>query len=448
MSDLSVKEQILLGKVQIDLENEEHMNFFKEVFSLFQTTISFYRKMYEYYKGKTDAINNYKFITDRSNLKINLNYIKKFIKEEVSYSVGRELSYESIEGNKQFIKDINYTLSHWKSSHDSDVMKYLLIFGEVFELYYRDINKDFSSKIIKPTNGFIVTDELDNVILFLHYFKSKFSDNHIIDVYTKTKNYRLDTSFNIIESSKNIFGEVPVSHGILSYEKKYDTLYNDIKGLQDAFETNLSDIANEISDFRNAYLVFCNAEMDEDTASDMKKKGIILLPGDKSRAEWLIKNINDSFIQNTINTYEDKLYQIACHINANEKMQSNTSSLALRARLNSMENKCSLNQNAHKDIIKNRIRFICKFLKFGGKEYDPKDIIPKYTANIPQDDLMSAQILSQVPEGTISKQTGRGLFSFVSNPMLEGEKVEREATDEMNMYPDLPNSHKQGEPNE
>ncbi|SQC85457.1 Phage portal protein, SPP1 Gp6 [Clostridium perfringens] len=170
----------------------------------------------------------------------------------------------------------------------------------------------------------------------------------------------------------------------------------------------------------------------------MKEKGIIILPGDKSKAEWLIKNINDSFIQNTINTYEDKIYQIACHINANEKMQSNTSSLALRARLNAMENKCSLNQNAHKDIIKNRIRFICKFLKTKGKDYDPKDINIKYTANIPQDDLMIAQILAQVPEGTISKETARSQFSFIANSLVEAERVAKEQKEEIDKHPDLP----------
>ncbi len=31
------------------------------------------------------------------------------------------------------------------------------------------------------------------------------------------------------------------------------------------------------------------------------------------------KNINDTFIQNTLNTLEDKMYQLSSHINHNEK---------------------------------------------------------------------------------------------------------------------------------
>lgn len=433
-------QQIMAGQVNIDLNNSQHLEVVKKIYDLFQASTEIYNKMYDYYKSKTDATQNYQMITERSNSIIHLNYMKKFIKEEVSYSVGKDIAYESISGNNQFVKDINYVISHWKSSHNSDLMKYLLIFSEDYELYYIDKDNNFSSKIIKPTEGFALNDEFGNVILFIHSYKQKITDKQLIDVYTNNFIYHLNDKYEqVIEPTKHIFGKVPVSCGELSYEKEFDTIYNDIKGLQDASETNLSDISNEISDFRNAYLLFLNASIEETDIPDMKKKGILQLNGDKSDAKWLIKNINDTFIKNTLSTFEDKMYQLTCHINANEKMQSNTSSLALRARLNAMENKCSLNQNAHKDIIKSRIYFICVYLRVKmGKEYDPKDINIKYTPNIPQDDLMTAQILSQVPDGTISKETGRSQFSFIPNTIVEGEKVAKEQKEEIDKHPDLP----------
>ncbi|EOU1827861.1 phage portal protein [Clostridium perfringens] len=395
--------------------------------------------MYKYYRGKTDAIENYKFITERSNNKVNLNYMKKFIKEETSYAVGKELAYESNSGNVNFIKDINYTITHWKSNHNSDLMKYLLIFSEIYELYYINDEKDLCAKIIKPTEGYAFTDEFDNIILFIHSYKQKLTNNTLIDVYTDKNIYHFNDKFEeIIEPTKHVFGRVPVSYGELSFEKEDDTIYSDIKGLQDASETNLSDTSNEISDFRNAYLKFLNAQIDPDDIQKMKQLGIIQFSNEKGNAEWLIKNINDTFIQNTLNTFEDKIYQIACHINANEKMQSNISSLALRARLNALENKCTLNINSHKDIIKSRVKFICKYLKIKGKDYDSKDINIKYTINIPQDDLMTAQILAQVPEGTISKETGRAQFSFIPNAIVEGERVAKEQKEEIDKHPDLP----------
>ena len=40
-------------------------------------------------------------------------------------------------------------------------------------------------------------------------------------------------------------------------------------------------------------------------------------------------------------------------------------------------------------------------------------------------------MLSQIPEGVISKDTGRGLFSFVNNKVVEAEKVKKEQDEEI-----------------
>jgi SPP1 family phage portal protein len=206
-----------------------------------------------------------------------------------------------------------------------------------------------------------------------------------------------------------------------------------MKGLQDAFETNLSDIGNEISDFRNAYLLFKNAQVDPGKVDDMKKLGIIQFPDSTNGdAAWLIKNINDTFIQNTLDRYHDTMYELACHINHNEKLQSNLSGITLRSRLIVLENKCSLEIKAHKNMVKNRIRFLFIYLNLKkNKNYDYKEVKALYTPNIPSDDLATAQMLAQIPDDTISKDTGRGLFSFVNNKVVEGEKVKKEKQEDL-----------------
>lgn len=164
----------------------------------------------------------------------------------------------------------------------------------------------------------------------------------------------------------------------------------------------------------------------------MKRMGVLQLPGEKADASWLIKNINDTFIQNTLDRYEDTMYQLACHINHNESLQSNLSGVALRSRLIVLENKCSLEIKAHKNIVKNRLRFLFKYLDIKkNKNYDYKDVKTLYTPNIPTDDLSTAQMLSQIPEGVISKDTGRGLFSFINNKVVEAEKVKKEQSEEI-----------------
>lgn len=54
-----------------------------------------------------------------------------------------------------------------------------------------------------------------------------------------------------------------------------------------------------------------------------------------------------------------------------------------------------------------------------------------YTANIPQDDLATAQMLSQVPPGVISKRTASSRFGFIVDLDAEQRQIAREYEEEM-----------------
>ncbi|WP_081897088.1 phage portal protein [Clostridium sp. KNHs214] len=399
----------------------------KKAYDEYVSNKAIYDKMYNYYKGNTDAIANYQMVTERSNNKINTNFIKKFIKEEVSYSVGNDVTYISKSGNENIVNDIDYYLDHWSEGHDSNLAKNMLIYSLAYELYYVDREGQFSSKIISPREGYAAIDDFGNISFFIHIFKLSFDDKTYIDVYTDREILHFNDEFEEIKpTTKHIFGTVPVGLCKLSNEGKDDTLFKDLKGLQDAYETNLSDISNEISDFRNAYMVLTGVGIDEDDIPQMKKLGVMQIKDKNGSAAWLIKNINDTFIQNTLNTMEDKMYQLSSHINHNEKMQSNTSSLALRARLISLEEKCKLNQKAIADCIKTRLKFLFIYLEvIKNIKYDFRDIKIKFTPNIPQDDLMTAQVISQLGD-KLSTETGLSLLSFIENPKNELEKLKNE----------------------
>jgi len=432
----------------LNLNNPEHLKLVKKIYGSYRVFQNVYEKMYRYYKGDTDAIRKYLFVTERSNLKININFIKKFIKEEVSYTVGNDITYESRTDNKDVVKDIEYYTAHWNELHDSDLMKYLLIFTQVYELYYIDENADFCSKIIKPTEGYAYMDKASGkVLFFIHAFKNDFDyTTTYIDVYTDNYIYHFDGKFNEIASAtQNIFGEVPVSCGELTEEKYDDSLFKDLKGLQDAFETNLSDIGNEISDFRSAYLVFSGCQVNKEDIPDMKRLGVLNTKDKNSTIQWLIKNINDTFIQNTLDRYTDTMYQLACHINHNEKLQSNTSGVALESRLIALRNKCTLEIKAHYNMVKNRNRFLCIYLNIKkNRNYDYKDIKALYTPNIPSDDTATADIISKLPDGVISKDTMRGRFSFINNKVAEAEKIKQEQKDELNIVNDYASTFNKG----
>lgn len=417
-------------------------------FSQFQMNWYIYEKMYWYYMGLTDTtkrhefIDNftddmsdvaaeYSFVNDRSNRKVSTNYIKKFVKEEVSYSVGIDVTYISRTGNDDIINTIKYNLAHWPEDADITLCKNMLIYSTAYELYYIDKDAQFCSKVISPRHGYAYIDDNGNVIFFMHIFRNQFSPDICIDIYTDNEIIHCNEVFDeIAERDTNIFGVVPVGVAQASEEGWLDTLYNDVKSLQDAYETNLSDISQEITEFRNAYLWLNNIAINENDLPKMKKKGVMQTKGNTGQAQWLIKNINDTFIQNTLGTLEDKMYQLSAHVNPNEKLPSNVSSLAIRARLISLEEKCKLNQKALGNCIKTRLQMLFIYLntKKSNVNYDYKDIKAKFTPNVPSDDLITAQIISQLGD-KLSIQTALSQLSFIDNANEELEKIKQESED-------------------
>lgn len=415
----------------------------KNIHYYFTTRKPLYDEMYNYYKGHSNAMRDYFHIEERSNHKIRVNFIKKFIKEEVSYSIGNAINYISKSDNQNELKDIEYYLGHWSEQHDSKLMNKMLTYGCAFELYYIDDKAQFCSKIITPREGYAHVDDYGNVVLFMHVFRKKFDKTVYIDVYDDTTIYHYKNSIDlqISEPEPHFFGEVPISVAKVSDEKEHDTIFNDIKDLQDAYETNLSDISNEISDFRNAYLAIFGFQIKPEDVERMKKDGVIQVNTDNGRVEWVIKNINDSFIQNTLTTQEDKMYQITSHINHNEHMHSNLSGVALRSRLISLEEKCKLNSNAFADAIKSRLKFLFVYLNLRkSKTYDYRDVKAKFTPNIPQDDLTATQIITQLGD-KLSTETGLSLLSFIDNPQNEAKKAKEEQKESLLLTDNLPHDH-------
>ena len=126
------------------------------------------------------------------------------------------------------------------------------------------------------------------------------------------------------------------------------------------------------------------------------------------------------------------MYEISSHIDTNEKMQSNLSGSAVRNRMIGLEQRIRDSEGSMKNIIQGRLYFLfLLFNKIDGIEYDYREVDSKFTLNIPQDDVSTAQIISQLPEGILSKQTARGLFSFMYNSDREQKLIDQEIQKEL-----------------
>lgn len=400
----------------------------KEIYDEFRKRVTSFQTMTDYYENRSDAMKNYKMITDRSSLKTNTNFIKLFVDEEVSYSLGNDITYTSREGNQEFLDEVTYALGNLSESHDVNLLESMLIHSIAYELYYIDRKGDFAAKVIPATEGYAVLDQYGEVELFLHVYKRLFDKTTYIDIYTDNYIYHLtDKWVEVRKPSKHIFGRVPV--GIATWDKERDqrhkTIFSVSKGLQDAYETNMSDLSNEISDFRNAYMVFEGVGIDDEDLPKMKKNGIIQTP--RGEVKWLMKDLQGTFIHDTLDNIEDKLYQMNGHINRNDTGGRNESFLAIEARNMTLQSKCKLNQKALEDCIRTRIEMLVISMNIMGveKDYDARDIKPIFIANLPSDDYSTAEMIEKLGD-KISTQTAISQLSFIEDSTSELEKIRKE----------------------
>ena len=384
-----------------------------------------YQKAYDYYIGKTDIQENYK-ITERSNRKVEDNYIKTFVDEEVAFMVGMPITYSSKTADNETVKTINNVIDNFDTCCDIDLATDFLIYGTAYEYYYL-VNGILQTKTYSPLNSIAYIDNNDKVQLFIRFYTEPFDELERVymDIIDDQYIYHFDSEFREREDksrTEHYFKSVPVSYCKMKNGFD-DTIYSISKSLQDVYEAAMSDWSNEISDTRLAYLLITGMELDDEIAEDIKSKGIIQCSDPNGKAEFITKNIDADFIKNYRDIIKEDIYRVNHHIDNQMQIQSNTSGNMLAVRINCLRIKITKQNKALEYAIKARMKFISIYLDMmRNKGFDANDIVIKTQLNLPSNDVETAQIVSQMTD-KLSIRTGLERLSFITNGEEEFNKM-------------------------
>ena len=394
----------------------------QEMLRTYYAELPAYTEMERYYNGDHD-IKYFSMAREGCcNQIIVENYIAKFVDEEVNYALGNPVSYISKAGNPDIINAIDTYLNHWRTNHNSMLMRDFEIYGKVYCLHYIDAKGRFSERILNPTNGICYTDPDGVPVRFIHLYKRQYDNSQYYDVYYPDSTIEIYRDNTLIQTRKHPFKGVPVS--VCEMDNIHDTIFYKIRLLQDSYNKLLSDQASIIGDYRNAYLIVTGVAVNEEVNERLRKYGLLDLPSN-GKAEWLMKEMNASYIENMITTIRNSMFSVCNHIDGNEKLQSNTSSLAIRSRLVFLEQRSRAMYDYISDAIYDRIERLFEYLAYKGLSFDIKDIKLNFTPNIPVDLTTTVQAISQLGD-KISTETALSLLPFVENPLQEIEKIKKE----------------------
>lgn len=320
-----------------------------------------------------------------------------------------------------------------------EIIKGVSIFGQYYELVYQNEQAETKTTPQSPLNAFVVYDYSvePKPIFGVRYFVE--NDTLQGEVYTPEKIYDLvsvdgSTISSLKEKGANLFHTVP----LIEYRFTPEGLgaFDPVASLIDAYDRVMSQKANDVEYFSDAYLLILGAQIDQEQFDNMKDTRILNgVQGFSDGTETSKPEIKFLQKQESDETQEHLLNRIECNIRqfsminevTDEDVSSGSSGKAISYKLRSMENLAYSLERMLTPCLKERYRLLFSL----GVNIPPiykdewKKINLKFVRNIVHN-LKDEADLMQKLDGIVSTKTLLSQFSPISSVDDEMKQIEKE----------------------
>jgi len=390
--------------------------------------------LYDYYKGKTAITKRTMIDPSKPNNRIVNPYATYISDTFTGYFLGEPVTYNCGE-NEELLERITDLFNYNdEAAVNAELAKDASIFGVAYELLYTDENADIRFRKIDPIKAIPIYDNTleEDLLYFIRYYDNVdiMTDKKTtyVEVYSRDSicYYKDDSGFVLLEERPHAFKAVPIN----VYQNNQEELgdFENVISLIDAYDAITSDSINEFNYFSDCYLALygMSGTEAEDIAA-MKEQRVMLLETD-ARAEWLTKQINDTYVENLKNRLDTQIHKFSrCPAMTDDNFAANASGVAMKYKLMGIETATSKKERAFKKALQRRIELICNIFGVMGSDYDYMDIQPTFTRNIPANLVEVADVVSKVGH-LLSEETQISLLPIDVNPDQEKARKEAELT--------------------
>lgn len=390
-------------------------------------------KLKDYYRGKQDILKRSIGDTTKPNNRVVNPYPSYITDMFVGYFMGEPVAYTSEEDG--FLARLTNLYDYNdESSENAELAKDASVCGVAYELIYLDEDKEIRFKKLEPETCIPIYDDTveGELLYFIRYYTNKDivsgEETTYVEVYTRNERIlykKALTAMVEIERAPHSFGLVPISTFANNEEQIGD--FEPVISLIDAYDKLESDSVNDWEYFNDAYLALygLSGTEAEDIAA-MKEMRVLLMPTE-SKAEWLIKNANDNYIENLKARIDSDIHKFSkCPPMTDENFSANASGVAMRYKLMGLENATSKKERSFKKALQRRLEIICNMYNVMGATYDWRAINITFKRNIPANLTEMAEVVSMLG-GLLSEETKIGLLPIDADYEAERAKKDREA---------------------
>ena len=398
-------------------------------------------RLKRYYRGEHDILRKRQRANNAPNNKIVANYCEYIVNMSTGFFMGKPVTYSSISENQDEIDALQDVLSYNdEAAHNLRLAEEAAITGAAYELLYMDGDAKIRFQVV-PSDEVILVCEAsleENVICAIRHFRVYNLDGvtyqEYVDVYDKrdVTSYAYDsgTLRVIADARPHYFDDVPIVEYENNKERRGD--FESVITLVDAYNKAQSLTLDDMEDFTDAYLVLkgMGGTTGDDIAELRRNKVLSLDEG--GGAEWLIKNLNDTYIENIKTRLQKDIHKFSSVPDmSDEAFAGNATGVAIKYKLIGLEQVRSRKERGFKQGLQRRIELIAGMLKLkSAADIDFRDIEITFTANLPSNDAEQAQIVKEL-YGLVSQKRLLSLLPFVTDPAEEMEELQKEQQESM-----------------
>ena len=393
-------------------------------------------KLRDYYAGKQDILKRTFADGSKPNNRIVANFCKMISDITQGYFMGTPINY--ISSDEDFLIQLQDIYNYNNEKNQNSLLaKDASIFGVGYELLYLD-NEANIKMVTLPAEEIIMiysTDLEKKPLGAIRHYKVKNYlhpeyDLERVEVYTnKTIRFyeSIGGALEFLREEPHYFGICPIIPYMNNDEELGD--FEGIMSLQDAYNSAVSDQANDFEYMADSYLVITGAEDTEDEEFMNMKQNRLILLNETGTASWLAKQTDNATIESYKNRLTKDIHRFSNVPDINsEEFTNDISGSALKYRWQSMEQSCSNKERLFADGLLDRQKAICNILTIKGFGFNYASVTPIFKRNIPVNSNEVIQIISTL-NGMVSKETLLAQLPFIDDVQLELERIEKEQVD-------------------
>ena len=403
------------------------------------------QKLKNYYEGKHDILMKEQRANSAPNNMIVANYCEYIANMSTGFFIGQPVAYSSVSGDTEAVKALQEVLRYNDEAEGNlQLAGESSVTGAAYEVLYLDADAEIRFCSIPAEQMILVTDSTleENLVTAIRRYRvlgldgSSYRD--YVDVYDAQTVTSYDYDAGKItrrgEPRPHYFDGVPVIEYPNNEARRGD--FEGVMTLVDAYNKAQSLTLDDMEDFTDAYLVLKGmGGMNGEDAAELRRNKMMTLDEGGS-AEWLIKNLNDTYIENIKTRLQNDIHKFSAIPDmSDDAFAGNTSGVAIKYKLIGLEQIRSRKERCFKKGLQRRIELIADMLRTKSKaDIDFRDIEITFTANIPANNQEQADIVKAL-YGLVSQKRLLSLLPFVTDPAEELEELRREQ--EMGDYGEL-----------